>query len=222
VIRKFGIAFVAILATSALVASAAQAIVIKSSSYPQTVTGSGTEIGEHFEIPGAGSVKCHLSEYHGVLSEESSTLTVTPSYTEKTTINGEAGRQNCLFGPFNATVTNEGCNYVFHGTEHDAETATFTAHVDVVCAAGKVIKIVAGTCEMQVGSQNGLTTVDITNVAGSPSHISVRPTVSGISYNVTKDGFGCPLLGTGVRNDAKYTSTGYITVTAPGGLSVST
>jgi hypothetical protein len=216
-IRKFKgvtLAFVAILAMSAFVASAAQAITITSSSYPQTVTGSASGIGEHFKTE-AGSVECKESSYHGVLNEASSVLEVTPTYTGCT----------AFFGFAAATIHHNGCKYQFTGTEHDPISAIFTAHVAVKCPAGKAIEITAGTCRATVGEAgNGsLTTVDITNMhTASPPDITVKPTVKGITYNVTQDGFGCPFSGTGHRSTGEYTSSGYITVTAPGGLTVIT
>jgi len=209
-LKALGLVVVAVLAMSAIGASAAQAITLSSSSYPQTVEGSGTEIGEHF-LTEAGKVECHLSKYTGTLSEASPTLRVTPIY------------ETCkAFGFLNATVNTNGCHYLFHATEHDSSTNTYTAHVDVECTDGKVIEITSGTCKVSVGSQTGLTTVDITNMAVSPPDLTVRPTVKGIAYTVTQDGFGCPFTGTGAKTGGEYTSTGYITVTAAGGLTVST
>jgi hypothetical protein len=213
-IRKFKgvtLALVAVLAMSAFVASAAQAITISSSSYPQTVTGSASGIGEHFKTE-AGSVECEKSSYDGTLGEASSTLTVKPTYTGCT----------AFFGFASATIHTEECAYVFHATGHDSGTATFTANVDVSCPGSQSIKITAGTCRAEVKSQTGLSTANITNMAGSPSDITVKPAITGIAYTVTQDGFGCPFSGTGNKGGGEYTSSGYITVQATGGLTVAT
>jgi len=209
-LKVFGLVLVAICSMSAMIASAAQAVPqFTAGTYPATVTGSGGEkAGEKFTLGAADdnvSVECNTSEYHGVLAEASSTLEVTPHYT------------NCkAFGFLNATVTVEGCKYVFHATEKSG--TSYKAHVDVVCPAGKSIKISAGTCTTEVKGQTGLTTAKGTN---SGTNVLVKPEVSGVAYTVTADGFGCPLTGTGNKTGATYTSSGEITTTSGSGLSIS-
>jgi hypothetical protein len=219
-IRKFKgvtLALVAVLAMSAFVASAAQAITIQSTSYPQTVTGEGKGIGKHFKTE-AGSVECEISNFDGTLSEASSTLTVKPTYSGCT----------AFFGFAAATIHTEECAYVFHATGHDAGTATFTANVDVSCPGSQSIKITAGTCRAEVKSQTGLSTVNITgmseNTGGGVIHhdLTVKPIVSKIAYTVTQDGFGCPFGGTGNKTGGEYTSTGYTTVASNSGLTILT
>ncbi len=219
-VRKFkalGVALFAVMAMSAFVASAAQAIHIDAETYPATISGTGSEVGEAFNTEG-GEVKCNVSHYTGTLTGLSSTLTVHPTYTECT-----------AFGFLSATVATEECNYVFHATEHDEKTATYTAHVDVTCPAGQSIKINASTCKAEVKAQTGLTTVDITNMTGTAPEIddlTVKPTLGKgkanggngkegpVAYTVTQDGIGCPFSGTGAKTGGEYTTTGYITITS--------
>jgi hypothetical protein len=200
------LAFVAILAMSAFVASAAQAITFSSSSYPQTVTAAGSGIGEKFETEG-GSIECEESKYHGVLSEPSSSLEMSPTYTGCT----------AFFGFASAFIHTNGCRFRWSGWEHDSATATYTARLSIVCPAGKVIEVTAGTCLVHIPAQSNLSILDLTNWLGA---FLLKPTVKGLTYNVTKDGWGCPFAGPGHRVGGGYRSSGYIF--SGGGVQIST
>jgi hypothetical protein len=188
-LNRFALAFVAVLAMSAVVASAAQAVPqFTASAYPAIGTGSNKAGSETFTTE-AGTVQCD-SHFRGVLTEASSTLTVTPKYTE------------CVaFGFLGATVNTEGCTYVFHATEK-VENNVYRAHVDVSCPEGQSIKITAATCKAEVKSQTGLTTVKGTNLAGGS--VTVEPNVTNIAMTVTQDGFGCPFSGTGAKTGSYH------------------
>jgi hypothetical protein len=201
-LKSLGLALVAVLAMSAVVASAAQAVPsFTASAYPATATGSNAKGGEAFTLDGS-TVQCD-SHFQGTLSAAGSTLTVTPKYS------------NCeAFGFLEATVNTEGCTYVFHATEQVA-AGVYNHHVDVVCPAGKSIKITAGTCKAEVTAQNNKTTVKTTNLAGGT--VTVQPNVT-VSTHVTQDGFGCPLAGLGTRNAVYH---GDVVVSRVGGGTVS-
>ncbi|HEX9966611.1 MAG TPA: hypothetical protein VGB06_01565, partial [Solirubrobacterales bacterium] len=115
---------------------------------------------------------------------------------------------------FAATVESEGCTHVLHVNEK-LSTDNYRAAWDVSCPAGKSIKTVAGTCKFEVQSQSGRELVDlIDDTAATPKKdITFRPTVTGISYGVTQDGFGCPFNGVGEKVGAQYTSNENITLT---------
>lgn len=215
--RVLGLAFVAVLAiASAMAASAAQAESVfgtPDAKYPKTVTGtSEPSTGEQLNTE-AGSVECEASHYHGTISSLTTTLTLTPNYT------------NCAaFGFAEATINTEGCGYVFHATEHIG-TDSYRAHFQVTCPPGKSIKITAATCEVEIKAQNGRTTVDITNMTAIPvtnNDITVKFTVTSLAYNVTKDGFLCPFKGTGSKSDGEYQTANYITFQGEEGLEVTT
>jgi len=189
-LKSLGLALVAVLAMSAVVASAAQAVPqFTASSYPVTATGSNTKGNETFTTE-AGTVQCdshflveNTGGNHEGIPGATSTVTATASYS------------NCTaFGFLNATVNMEGCDYVFHATEQVA-AGVYRHHVDVVCPAGQSIKITAATCKAEVKAQTGLTTVTTTNLE---TGVTVQPNV-GVSITVTQDGFGCPFSGTGVK-----------------------
>jgi len=202
-IRKFktlGLAMVAVLAMSAFVASAAQAQ-YTASSYPTTAKAT-SEVGNDVFTTEGGTVECK-SEFSGTLSEASSTLTVTPHYT------------NCkAFGFATATVTMNECNYIFHRVTGESSEVT------VNCPAGKVITVVAGNCEATIGTQAGkLSSVATSN---SGSHVNAQANVTKIAYTVTKDGFLCPFAGTGAKTGATYVQDEPVTlIPTSGGSSIS-
>jgi Trypsin len=173
---------------------------VKAGAYPATLD--GTAFLEEFTTE-AGAIQCTGSTYHAILAEASSTLSVSPHYT------------NCT-GPFgiNVTIHVEGCSYVFHVAE-TVSTDNYLGNVDVSCPAGKSIKVTVATCQFEVKSQSELKTVDLVNDTGAEpaKDVTVRPTVEGIAYIVTVDGFLCPFKGVGEKIDGKHTSTGNTTIT---------
>jgi hypothetical protein len=204
-LKTLGVALVAVLALTAVAASAASANgSYTASSYPTTGTGTSLKGNDTFTTE-AGNVEC-ASHFQGTLTEESSSLTVTPTYTE------------CrAFGFLSATVNMNGCDYKF-GTPSGSGDA-YTAKVDVVCPAGKSVEISAGTCKTTIGSQTGLSNVGITNNTAA-GDVSVQSNVSGVAYTVTQDGFGCPFNGTGAKTGASYTQHSAITFDSTNGASI--
>lgn len=208
-LKSVGLALIAVLAMSALAASAAQANPeYTSSTYPATATGSNTAGNETLTTVG-GSVQCDadylVEEYGGgYIVEASDILTVSFTYT------------NCVaFGFLSATINSNGCTFTYHATEKVSATE-YLNHTDIDCPSGNSIKITAGTCEVALPDQNGLTTVSTTNLAGGT--VTVEPELSGITLNTLKDGFACPLTGTG-HSKASY--HGDIVISRIGGGSVS-
>lgn len=174
---------------------------LKGGKYPVTIHGATTGV-EEFSTE-AGTIKCKTGTYHAVLSEASSTLTVSPEYKACT---GPLGVE--------ATISMEGCAYVFHVTEKVSED-NYHAYTDISCSEGKSIKVTAGTCKFEVKSQSELETVDlIDDTAASPKKdVTARPTLSSIAYVVTQDGAFCTFAGTGEKKDGKYNSSENITLT---------
>ena len=186
-IRNFkvlGLALVAAFAMSAVVASAASAQ-FTSNSYPTTVTAVSELGNDVFTVDGT-SVECK-SHFEGTAAEATTKITITPTYT------------NCkAFGFLSATVAMNGCDFVFHSN----------GEVDVECPTGKNIVITASSCEVDVGTQTGLESVALSN---NGNHIDAQANVGEITANVTKDGFLCPLNGTG-HKAATYTQGEAVTV----------
>jgi len=203
-IRKFktlGLALVAVLAMSAFVASAAQAQLFTANAYPTTVTATSALGNDDFNTE-AGSVECK-SHFEGTLSEASSDITITPTYTE------------CkAFGFASATVNMNGCDYTF--TIHQFPR---TITVDLLCGAGKNVIITAGACEIQIPAQSELS---FGTIAQNGNHVDIQANFSNINYTVTKDGFLCPFNGTGNKSGATYTQNAAVTVKpVSGGTSIS-
>jgi Trypsin len=176
---------------------------MKAGKYPATIHGT-TTAGEVFTA-GTSSVECNSDTFHAVLTEASSTLTVTPEYKE-------------CFASFgaSATVTTEGCTYVFH-VAAKVSTDNYRAYTDVSCPAGKSIKIAVPSvgCKLEIKPQGERETVDLVDdTAASPKKdVTVQATVEGIVYTVTEDGFLCPLGGLGEKSDGKYTGNAATTAT---------
>jgi hypothetical protein len=181
-LKVLGLALVAVLAMSIMVASAASASQYTGSAYPTTGTGQNTSGKETFTTPG-GTVQCD-SHFEGPLSAASSTLTVTAKYT------------NCIaFGFINATVHFNFCGYLFHAGAAKGG-GVYDNSIDIVCPAGTgPVTIKAATCHVLIPAQTGLKNVKTTNLAGGT--VTVQPEVSNITMNVIEDGFGCPFPGTG-------------------------
>ncbi len=211
-IRKFkalGLALVAVLAMSVVVASAAQAAPVVTTTGSTSVHATGEKIGEQFTIDGV-TVTCEVSHYTGTATNGSSTLRVTPTYT------------GCKVGEaIPATITTHSCHYLFHLTKKDAGAPTpYTSTVNVECTE-KPITIASTNpeCFMEVKSQTGLGTVTATNGA---TDVNITPNVSGIKGTVTKDGFLCPFSSVGEKTGGTYKTTSPITATtASGSIQVS-
>ncbi len=174
---------------------------LKGGKYPVTLHG-GTSGVEEFETE-AGTVECTWSAYDAVVSEATSTVTVAPEYKE------------CdAFGLVSATISMEGCAYVFHAGGK-ASSDNYDASADITCPAGKSIVVSAGTCKVAVPAQTGLESTDLIDDTGaSPKKdITIRPTITGLAYTVTQDGFLCPFESTGHKTDGEYTNSANITIT---------
>jgi hypothetical protein len=217
-LKAFGLALVAVLAMSAVVASAAQAestthkLTSQTGVYPLNLSATSVVGNEVFNTAG-GKVECKGS-YSASVGEATQAVTATPTYTE------------CkAFGFVSAGVNMNGCSYTFNLTTR-VKADEYLAHVDLNCPAGKSVVITAGTCELQVHAQKGLTHAGITNMTQSPHNdITIDATVGaavggagGITYTLIKDGFGCPFNpGTSLPHHlsgATFETINPITVTA--------
>jgi hypothetical protein len=208
--KALGLAIVAMLAMSAVVTSAASAqattakLTAMDNVYPKTWYATNSA-GQETLTTEAGTVEC-ASTFSGSIAGATQEFTVNPVYS------------GCkAFGFLNATVAMEGCSYRLKiTTTLTSPTHHYQVHSNVVCPAGKAIKITAGTCVVTIGAQTGLTTADLENNAAT-TDILFRPTKGKTNYTVVTDGFGCPFAGTGVKTDGTYTSHSATTITSSGG-----
>jgi hypothetical protein len=180
-LKALGMVLLAALALTAASASAASAANFTSSTYPTTGTGISENGNSVFTTEG-GTAECK-THYEATLAAASSQLAV------KATVS------NCkAFGFVEATVT--GCAFTF--TEPTGTNPNYTAKMDIVSPC----TVVASTCHITVPNQGPLSNVAITNLV--TSDVSVKANVTGINYNVLKDGFLCPFNGTGGKTGATY------------------
>jgi hypothetical protein len=192
-LKRLGLVVLALLALSMTVASSASADSFTASKYPTSVTATSAKGNDVLKTEG-GNLECS-THWSGTLSALSSSITITPSYTE------------CkAFGFASATVA-MGCDFVLYPN----------GITDIECSASNKIIITASTCEVQIGTQTGLSKVELTNGSGD---IDAKVNLSGIKYNVTKDGAGCPFAGTGEKTGGTYTQTSSMTVSSTNGASV--
>jgi hypothetical protein len=125
-LKVLGLCVVAVLAMSVMVASAAQAKpLIRAERYTATV--SGTQTGENVLSNGVRSVSCKEASLSGLLTEASSTITISPSYSICT------GNANTT-----ATVDTTGCDYTLH-TEGVTGASTGNGKVTITCEGPGII-----------------------------------------------------------------------------------
>lgn len=183
---KIGIVLAAVLAMSAIGASAQAASSLDVGAAPATLTAS-QGVQNKLTITDAGvvvtTVRCSTADLEATTTTTNVTeATVTPNY---------GAAKMCELGGIAASVTVNGCKYTLKGT---ATALTWTA--DVVCPAGKVIEIEQGTCVITVASQANLGTITFANVAVPPKHVTATLNIKGISVT---GGLGCPANLQGVK-----------------------
>lgn len=192
-LKTLGLLGLAVLALSMIGAATATAANYTANSYPATGTAESGAGNDVFTTE-AGSLECN-KHFQGSLNGATPTLTITPTIT------------GCkAFGFLSATVNMNGCDYLF--TEPTGTLPNFSAKVDIVCPAGKVIELNAGTCKVTIGSQGPLSSVALTNTG---SDVLVKAAITGISYTVVQDGFGCTYSGTGAKTGATYIQESQVT-----------
>jgi len=169
-IKKLGLAMVAVLAMSALVASAAQAGKVD---VPSTATLHGSQVeGSHtFTLTDNSNLttKCTTATCTavGTVADGAETIEIHPEYSGCT-----------AFGIASTTITTTGCNYLFHIGANTS--GTFDGTVDVNCGSGSIV-ISNALCEVKVDTQSGLYGGKLTNcVAGSGKHYTSKNTAGAL------------------------------------------
>jgi hypothetical protein len=163
--------------------SAAATDYFQAGAYPAAITGSATEA-QTFGMEGL-SVKCNGASLEGALSEPAESIEVSAAYSE------------CIGAGIAATVSMEGCKYRLYAN---------TSNVDLVCPSEKTVKIIAvtGNCEVQVSAQTGVAKAEY---SASGENLSLKFNLSGVKYKKAKDGFLCPLSGTGEATNGTLSGT---------------
>lgn len=201
-IRIIGLAVVAALALSAVAvasASAAEFTTFEATKYPVKIKAEQKEENV-FQIgtEPTGKVTCKKAIFttggpeggpNPTKAEEK--ITVHPEYSECT-----------VFTVVGGTVTTKECNYeVFAKSANPAPPPGLFANVNVKCVLGKTIKVVAGACEVKVGTQN-LNGLSYAPLPGPPTEVEIKSNVKKIVYTTNK-GVGCPAEGL----EATYTGS---------------
>jgi len=200
-LKALGLALMATFVMNAAITSAAQADgTLTADEYPVEILGFQA-IEHRLTIETGIFVECPTVDFEGTLSQDSSTLTLEPKY------EGTCKITNPI--TLHAEVTENGCHYLFHmgGTVSSDYSGTF----DLTCPPGLSMVVEAGTCLWEYEPQNGIGPITFTNRPAPDSDVTVEPKVSStMSYNKTKDGFLCPLDGTGKKTDGSFTGRSLI------------
>lgn len=186
-LKVMGLALVAMLAMSAVVASAASATNFTAASYPVALSGSQPGGAPHTFAVGGGSVECETAVFTGTGAAASETQTITPNY-------GGAGACEA-FGFLGATVTLNGCDYLFN----------VAGTVNLVCPSGKDVTIAdeLNLCVVHIGPQTGINGISYKN---NGNHVDVTAASTNIKATVTKNSIFCPVAG-GNYTNASYSGT---------------
>ncbi|HEY8810064.1 MAG TPA: hypothetical protein VIM28_08580 [Solirubrobacterales bacterium] len=177
-LKTLGLALVAVLAMSVVVASAAHAEEgekkFEAGKYNAFLTGEqiagaghGAELA--FNIGVFGQVKCSKVLFDAIMTVATSTVTMAPTYS------------GCAIGTKPVTTTLNGCEFLFHGS----------GAVDLTCPAGQslIIHLYASAaehklgnvlCEYTVGPQAGLKEITFTNTT------TISPDDVDITFNIKK------------------------------------
>jgi hypothetical protein len=206
-IKVLGLALVAMLAMSAVVASAASATAFnfKSETVPTQLTGK-QHAGNDVFTTDAGKVECTEATYLGEQTVSPvNNVSVVPTYTGCT-----------AFGFANTPIDVNGCSYKF--TAITKEAGNFEGAVDIICPAGKVIEVTAFGCTVTIGSQTGLKKVTYTNVgAGTTREVTVDVNLTGIKYEEHNKGiFPTCANNTVATTNGTYVGAGLVTGENPG------
>jgi hypothetical protein len=206
--NALGVALFAVLAMSAMFASAAQAAgTLTTFPSGRKAIMTAEQTGEHEFIltdqevsPGVfATVKCKKATFTGTAAaaEGATEVKVHPVYTE------------CTGFGLPATVTTAGCDRVWKMGEPVAGGWHVTT--DIVCSPGSLFVFKTATCEVTVGSQTGLTTSSVTNSGSSSPETAMdlvlHTSIGGIRYTVVEDGIGCPLKSKGSFSQGDYKGT---------------
>jgi hypothetical protein len=203
-LKTLGVALFAVLAMSAVVASAAPAAKLTAASYPVTYTASQAATEPHVFKADGFETTCKNAEFSGELTGASEEFELTPTYSE------------CTSAGLEATIHMNGCKYKYKFTTETA--ADWDAHLALVCPAGKDVTITSGfgVCVTHIPPQSGKGNVTITN---DHPRIRKHSFVSGLKAVLTKvSGFLCPFSGNTTVENATY--TGNLTISGSSTLSI--
>jgi hypothetical protein len=197
-LKALGLALLAVFAMSAVAASGASAAedVFTSSEEVTDLTGHGA--GAVFQYTeGKLGVTCETETYNGTIEGAAvNEITVHPVY-----------EGHCTAGPFEATITTDGCNYIISGdTDENGH-----AGVEIECDEGKEITVDTA-CTIHIPPQTPTGGgVSFANGVSGQDDVTVNATVTGIHSTVTHS-FACTLGGIAPGTHTGGTYEGSVTV----------
>jgi len=150
-IKALGLAFVAVAAVSATMASAAAAGEFTAENFTATVT--GTALAKHqFKFSG-GTISCTVASFDGKLAGPAENLTIAAEYGNCSTAGGGA-----------VTINMTGCDYAFHAGA-TLENSRVEGSMEVQCVGGgEGIDVeMPGGCTAKILPQGGLANLVYTN-----------------------------------------------------------
>jgi hypothetical protein len=161
--------------------------------YEGTGATTGKQLNTQVFTVKAGKVECKKAKFTDSLTGSAKTFKATFEYTE------------CKAFGATATVAANGCEYEFltpadipSGSE--SPDTHHTANVNLVCPTGKTVTIKTGICEVTVGTQGPLSSVEAINLANG--NLEVIANVGSIVY--TQIGALCPNGGGGTFANGTY------------------
>src|SRR3954447_2024719 len=200
--RLFGLALLAVGATTAATGASAQAGVFTAGAYPATLTGQ-TVGGPHMLKTELGVMGCE-PKFHGEQAAAAAEITLSLLY-----------GTSCGIGGFPVHFIPNGCDYQLHAGATLFEDAV-GGWMDVKCPAGKRINIEITSfpiCRITIPEQFALAAITYTNRTLAKD-VDVDFNVLGLEYELDA---GCPVVG--FFNTGEYTGTTTLT-TDNGGMPV--
>lgn len=219
-LKMLGLALSAVLAMSAVVAGTAQAqngIFGPALTLDATTSQKIGESNEYYEQIGR-KIECEMVHFHGMLIDASETLTLTPDYTDES-----QGGTCDTGGIFKTSITENGCDYVFHTAGTDG--AHYKVGMDIVCSeGGSIIMHVANgagvdACTITIGSH---TTDGMLTAENNEGHVDLSGSVEVTSTLHSKSAGICgKAVGEHKGIVTKYVINDPITMTVTDGLVIS-
>jgi hypothetical protein len=172
-IKALGLALIAVFALGALAAGAqAQTPVLTASEAGTVSVTTSQTIGaesEYFESIGR-KLECEKAHFSSTVATKNSAITIIPDYTDHT----QGG--NCRAGgTLVTTVTEEGCDFVFHNPKTESGQTDYTVNVEIVCPTTPVKKSItihvrnllnnADACTITVPEQTAVGALTVKNTA---------------------------------------------------------
>jgi hypothetical protein len=197
--KALGLSLVAVLAMSAIVASAAQAGKLSTEGGGSTNIQADQIGGGHvFEVEG-NKVTCSTAHFYSVAMTPKGSETEVEVANGATSITMHPEYKGCTaFGIINSTVTTTGCNYTIEAPGNEEAGMVYKANIKLECEAGKKVEIsAAGICEATVSEQTISSGLSFVNTTVSPMDTMFNALAAPVKTVKTKDGLFCPFSGTG-------------------------